>query len=268
MIRLIVSDIDGTLVPEGGTYVNPEYMTVIRALLDRGVRFAAASGRQAASIDAVFHELRDEIYYLADNGAVIQKGGRAIKEQYMDGGELRALLKELRGISGQRLLLSVKEGYYTDEQDREFHRLVFEEYKGVGKVVERLEDYADTCIKLSLYCEDGAQGIYDLFYDRWKERFTIYVSGARWVDINSAGVTKGNAVRWLQERYGITPEETVVFGDNYNDISMMQRAGRSYASELSAPDVRRAAGRVAESYERDGVLTELKRILEEVQNER
>ena len=57
MIRLIVSDIDGTLVPEGGTYVNPEYMTVIRALLDRGVRFAAASGRQAASIDAVFHEI-------------------------------------------------------------------------------------------------------------------------------------------------------------------------------------------------------------------
>ena len=87
------------------------------------------------------------------------------------------------------------------------------------------------------------------------------------MDINSAGVTKGNAVRWLQERYGITPEETVVFGDNYNDISMMQRAGRSYASELSAPDVRRAAGRVAASYERDGVLTELKRILEEVQNE-
>ena len=44
MIRLIVSDIDGTLVPEGGSLLNPEYMTVIRELTDRGVRFAAASG--------------------------------------------------------------------------------------------------------------------------------------------------------------------------------------------------------------------------------
>ena len=62
MIRLIISDIDGTLVPEGGSNINPEYMAVIRELLDLGVQFAAASGRQASSIDAVFHELRDRIY--------------------------------------------------------------------------------------------------------------------------------------------------------------------------------------------------------------
>ena len=41
MIRLIISDIDGTLVPEGGSVVNPEYMVVIRKLLDLGVQFAA-----------------------------------------------------------------------------------------------------------------------------------------------------------------------------------------------------------------------------------
>ena len=35
MIRLIISDIDGTLVPEGGSVVNPEYMVVIRKLLDQ-----------------------------------------------------------------------------------------------------------------------------------------------------------------------------------------------------------------------------------------
>jgi len=68
MIRLIISDIDGTLVPEGGSVVNPEYMVVIRKLLDLGVQFAAASGRQTSSIDAIFHELRDRIYYLGDNG--------------------------------------------------------------------------------------------------------------------------------------------------------------------------------------------------------
>ena len=69
MIRLIVTDIDGTLVPEGGSYVNPEYMSVIRGLLDLGVQFAAASGRQASSIDAVFHELKDRIYYLGQANA-------------------------------------------------------------------------------------------------------------------------------------------------------------------------------------------------------
>ena len=83
MIRLIVSDIDGTLVPEGGSLLNPEYMTVIRELTDRGVRFAAASGRQATSIDVIFHELQDRVYYLGDNGACILRGGETLKAMYL-----------------------------------------------------------------------------------------------------------------------------------------------------------------------------------------
>ena len=268
MIRLIVTDIDGTLVPEGGNRVNPEYMEVIRELTELGVRFAAASGRQASSIDVIFHEISDQIYYLGDNGASIQRGGEMIRGMYLEKTDLSALLKELKGIPGQRLLLSVEEGYYTDEKDEDFHRLVFEDYKGAGKVVERVEDYLDRCIKVSLYCEGGARGFYDLLNDRWKDRFTIYVSGARWVDINGPKTSKGEAVQWLQDRYRITPEETVVFGDNYNDISMMMCAKRSYASELSHPDIQKAAGDVVASYEKDGVLQVLRQILKEVRNEK
>lgn len=268
MIRLIVTDIDGTLVPEGGSYVNPEYMVVIRKLLDLGVQFAAASGRQASSIDAVFHELRDRIYYLGDNGACIQRGGVTVKEVRMGREATLGLLKELKDIPGQKQLLSLKEGYYTDDRDEKFRRLVFEEYKGVGGVVEQIEDYADACIKLSLYCENGSREIYDQIGDDWKERFAIHVSGARWVDINSFESTKGNAVRWLQEQYGITPEETAVFGDNYNDISMMKQAARSYASELSNEEIRAEAAGVVLSYEKDGVLMVLKEILEEVEHEK
>ena len=267
MIRLIVSDIDGTLVPEGGSLLNPEYMTVIRELTDRGVRFAAASGRQATSIDVIFHELQDRVYYLGDNGACILRGGETLKAMYLKEEDLRALLKDLRSIPDHQMLLSVEEGYYTDDPDEAFHRLVFEEYKGIGKVVDCMEDYADVCIKLSLYCEQGARKIYDRFYDRWKDKFTIYISGAKWIDINAAGVSKGNAVRWIQDQFQITPEETVVFGDNFNDISMMERSTRSYASVLSHPDIKKAANYEVASYEEDGVLQVLKRIAEEIRNE-
>lgn len=267
MIRLIVTDIDGTLVPEGGSRINPEYRTVIRELIRLGVRFAAASGRQATSIDAIFHELRDQVYYLGDNGASIMRGGKTLKAMYIEKSDLLALLADLRKIPGHHMLLSTEEGYYTDDPDEAFRKLVFEEYKGTGGIVERLEDYADVCIKLSLYSEEGARKIYDQFYRRWEDRFTIYMSGAKWVDINPFGATKGEAVRWIQEKYQITPSETVVFGDNYNDISMMMRSERSYASELSHPDIQKAAGRVVESYEKDGVLKVLKQILKEVQGE-
>ncbi len=268
MIRLIISDIDGTLVPEGGNVLNPEYMTVIRELTDLGVQFVLASGRQASSIDVLFREVRDLVYYLGDNGASIQKGGVSVKELRLNRKHLLLLMEELKEIPGHRLLFSTKDGYYTNDPDKAFGRMVFEEYKGVGKAVGDITPYLNNCIKLSLYCEEGARGIYDQIYERWKDRFAIHVSGARWVDVNAPEATKGQAVRWIQEVHGITPEDTVVFGDNYNDISMMMRAERSYASELSALDIRKAAGRVVESYQKDGVLKVLREILEEVKNER
>ncbi len=267
MIRLIISDIDGTLVPEGESRINPEYFEVIQELIDKGIRFAAASGRQVTSVDAVFHRFSDRMYYLSDNGACIQKDGKVLEEICMAKEDVKELLRDLQQIPRHHVLLSGREGYYTDDKSTDFHHLVFEQYKGVGSVVEDLEKYTDACIKVSLYCEEGAQILYDLLDDRWKDKFTIYISGAKWIDINAAGVSKGNAVRWIQDQFQITPEETVVFGDNFNDISMMERSTRSYASVLSHPDIKKAANYEVASYEEDGVLQVLKRIAEEIRNE-
>ena len=266
MIRLIISDIDGTLVPEGSTAINPEYMEVIRALTERGIQFAAASGRQASSIDAVFREVRDLIYYLGDNGAYIQKCGAPAKEIRMRPEDTRELLDDARRIPDCIPLMSTKDGFYTDAQDKAFHHLVFDVYKGHGAVVEDLKEWAEPCIKMSLYREKGSREVYDCLHEKWKDRLSVNISGATWVDFNSFEATKGNAVRWIQESEGITPEETVVFGDNFNDISMLERAGRSYASVLSHPDVKRAAKYEVASYEEDGVLKVLKQILEETEH--
>ena len=54
MIKLVVSDIDGTLVPEGTHNINPELFSVILELKNRGIQFAAASGRHWSSVDKAF----------------------------------------------------------------------------------------------------------------------------------------------------------------------------------------------------------------------
>ena len=76
MIKLIVSDIDGTLVADGKSQVNPELLQVILKLRAKGVQFAAASGRQWARIESVFHSIREKIFYISDNGAYIGCCGR------------------------------------------------------------------------------------------------------------------------------------------------------------------------------------------------
>ncbi len=263
MIRLIVSDIDGTLVQEGRNRINPEYLSVIQELTDLGIQFAVASGRQNSSIDAIFHDLKDRIFYLGDNGACIEKGGKLVSELRMDPEKVRALFAEVAKIPGCHPLVSVREGCVTDDTDPFFLDLIFHQYKLSGKVVENMDAYADRCIKLSLYGDDGARKLYGFLGRGWKEEFSVHISGERWVDINDSAATKGNGVAYIQNLLGITPEETVVFGDNFNDISMLRRGERSYASVLSHPDVKKEARYVAASYEEDGVLQVLKELKEE-----
>ena len=52
----------------------------------------------------------------------------------------------------------------------------------------------------------------------------IAVSGFDCIDIVNKGVSKGNAIEILQKKWNIMPEETMTFGDNYNDIEMLQQA--------------------------------------------
>ena len=64
MIQYIASDLDGTLLPDGGQEMNPEIYDLILQLKEKGIRFIAASGRQYHSIRRLLHPVRDDISYI------------------------------------------------------------------------------------------------------------------------------------------------------------------------------------------------------------
>ena len=70
MIKLVVTDIDGTLLPEGTDHLNPELFEVIRALKENGIQFAVGSGRQYMSMRYLFQPVLDDVIFIAENGTV------------------------------------------------------------------------------------------------------------------------------------------------------------------------------------------------------
>ena len=64
MIKLVASDVDGTLVPDGTFEINPEIYDVIKKLKEKGITFVAASGRQYASLKKLFAPVADRILYI------------------------------------------------------------------------------------------------------------------------------------------------------------------------------------------------------------
>ena len=82
-----------------------------------------------------------------------------------------------------------------------------------------------------------------------------------WMDCMALGINKGNAVKTIQESLDIRPEETMAFGDQLNDLEMLDQAYYSFAVANAREEVRRAARFQADSNVNDGVLKILKYLL-------
>ena len=102
-------------------------------------------------------------------------------------------------------------------------------------------------------------GITDESGKYWRGRFsqycTVVTSGNDWIDFIPFGTNKAKGIREYQKRYGILPEECMVFGDEYNDIEMLKSVKYSFAMEHAKDGVKAAASYTAVRVE--GVLRKL-----------
>ena len=118
MIRLVVTDIDGTLLPEGTHTLNPEYFEVIEKLRERGMQFAAASGRHWKSIDQLFGPVRDKIFYIADNGAYLGTSKRDLFVHTLPRDIAMDIIREARKLDGVEVAASCANEAYMEIQGR------------------------------------------------------------------------------------------------------------------------------------------------------
>lgn len=261
MIRLIASDIDGTLVRDGGSRLDPEYYDVIRELRRRGVWFAGASGRQWVGIERLFEPVREEILYLSDNGAYIGRLGEEPLLRVIDRNLCVALAEDIRRTPGLVPLVSGPDTLYVETEDEAFVDWLLNGYRFHIQRVEDITRVEGPFIKVSAFTRRGIRESVKDLMARYGGRLQMTLAGEMWMDCMGPGVSKGQAVGVLQERMGILPRETMVFGDQMNDVEMMKRARYSFAVSNALPEVKAAARFRADANVRDGVLKVLRLLL-------
>jgi hypothetical protein len=132
--------------------------------------------------------------------------------------------------------------------------------KGREAVPDIDEGVDDDCPKVSLYHKDMIEELTsEWFIPKWEKRVKTVIAGKQWLDCVSPKSGKGTAVAFLQKHLGIAPEETIVFGDNFNDIEMFDY-GHSYVVASARDEVKKAADEVCPPMPEDGVLQVLKNI--------
>lgn len=261
MIKLIATDIDGTLVEDGGNQVNPELYDVVLKLRQKGIQFAAASGRQWESIESLFEPVKEKIFYLSDNGAYLGCYGRNLFLNTIDRELMVELVTDIRKYPELDVMVSGPDVAYMDTKDQAFVDWIVDGYHFRLEQVKDLLDVQDEIIKIAVYKKTGVQEATTELREKYGDRLKMTISGDMWMDCNALGVSKGQAISVLQESLDIKPEETMAFGDQLNDVEMLERAYYSFAVGNARPEVKAAARFRADQNVNDGVLKILKELL-------
>lgn len=262
-IRLIASDIDGTLIKESTPDLYPEMVEAIKVLAEQGILFCAASGRQYQSIKNTFRDVKAEMIYIAENGAQIRYQDKDIRVIPMQREYAEAIIRQLRTYYDFcDIIVSTPDGSLIESRNKEFIDLITYGYRNKFTLVEDILAQEADIIKIAIYQKDSIRHLGEtVLIPQWRDKVKVCMAGEEWVDFMDASVDKGHALSYVQEYFNIAKEETMAFGDNNNDVGMMRAAGESYAVENARDEVKAAARHVCPSYLEKGVYQVIKDLI-------
>lgn len=253
MIKLIATDIDGTLLNAEGKL--PEgFSEIIYRLEEKGVYLAIASGRQYHTLFNDFDTFKNQLVFIAENGAIVIHQGKELFFRSLERQKVEAIIKDIRSAGGRDIVLCGKKSAYVETLNAEFEAEVRKYYYRC-ELVQDLLCVEDDILKIALYDYVGAQeNSYSIFNSKWGKEINVIVSGKHWMDFGRLDVDKGIAIKKLQDMFGVNFQETMVFGDYFNDVPMMEVSYYSYAVENAPEEVRAKARFEAPSNAQDGVM--------------
>ena len=259
-IRLIAADMDGTLL-DGQGAVPPALWPMLDRLRDAGIAFAPASGRQHATLRREFGAHGDDLVFIAENGTFVTRGDEELSSDTMDRAFVDSLIAEIRGFRHDvGVVLCGKASAYIERTDAAFRDQAEKYYARLADVAD-LTAVDDDILKIAVFdVEDGEKNTAPAL-ERHRLTHQVVASGHHWVDVMNQGVSKGKALRAIQNLLDVTPEQTAVFGDYLNDLDMMDAADFSFAMANAHPDVAAAARYRAPSNVDHGVIQVLERLL-------
>lgn len=260
-IQLVAADMDGTLL-DSNHQVSNRFFELFEELKELGVSFAAASGRQYYSIIDKLDAIKEDIYVIAENGALTMQRDNELQTTDIDRETYLELLDITQKLEGSQVILCGRKKGYIEDYGKDFLDM-FVEYYGRYEIVDDLSQVLnDQYLKIAICNLKGSEKYLYPALKHLENRLKVKVSGEIWLDLSHLDADKGNALQKLQESLGISREETMVFGDYNNDLEMMTKASYSFAMENAHPNVKSVAKYVTKSNNEQGVEHMLAQLIE------
>jgi Cof subfamily protein (haloacid dehalogenase superfamily) len=263
MIRLFVSDIDGTMLADDSTELDPVYFEEIQEMRKRGILFCVASGRPYLTLQHLFAPVKDDIIYITQNGAAVFYKDKLISSSCMSKDDSEQLVRDTYAIPGAQVLYCTEKMSYCGSNDFECYHLMSEHFHFQMEMVEDPTKLPMPCIKYSLYLKSGVEEkTAEYFVPHWAKTHEVACGGKYFMDVMKRGTNKGTALQNIMNYFSLTPGECAACGDNSNDIEMLQTVFYSIAVQNARKEVRDVCRYVTDSNNELGVYHAMKKINE------
>ena len=260
---LIVSDFDGTLVKKDGT-ISEENRRAIDEYIAYGGKFAISTGRMTSGILHRAREFGLKGLISCCQGAIIVdiESGKTIMEGRLSSQSTIAACKKMEEM-GQHIQIYDSWEYYSNRDDESLKSYE----RGVGKKanlvvdkpISKFAEERDFCSYkvLAMVKPEEAEKISKTLAAENFMGCTVTRSSRTLVEVVNERYSKGTAVKFIAEHYGIPLEKTIAVGDQQNDIPMVEAAGVGIAVQNADERLKSVADYVTEATFNENAIAEI-----------
>ena len=270
-IKIVATDMDGTLLDPRGQLDLPRLEKILDKLDHRGVRFVIATGNEVHRMRQLLGHLAERVVLVVANGARIFENNELIQAQTWDDAMVDRALAHFKGRECQDQFVVtamnggfVKKGTVFTELDKFMTPEMIEKlYQRMNFVDEFDSNLFGGVLKMSMVVgEERSDSVLQEINDLFDGHVRAVSSGYGCIDILQDGIHKAWGLVELLKRWNLKPEQIMAFGDSENDIEMLELAGISYAMENAEEAVKEIATKVAPANSQAGVYKVLENWLE------
>lgn len=264
-MKLVASDLDGTLLGPGGT-LSARTIRVLREVVDAGVVLVLVTARPPRTVRQFADQIQAKGLAICANGALIYDldADAIVKHAPCEPEIVAALVGRLREAApGIRFAVELGHEHGCEPHFVTWKPAVWSTSPTVEDVLALCSGPVSTPVTKLIAHHPALEleALLELTRTLGGDAFGVTHSGGGVVEIAAAGVHKAWALAWLADSLGIGQQDVVAFGDMPNDLPMLQWAGRGVAVANAHPDLLAAADEIALSHAEDGVAATLERLL-------
>lgn len=243
-MRLLITDLDNTLLRSDKS-ISPYTAEMFARCRERGILTAFATNRSERAMTRMIETLRPDAI-ISNGGSTVRVGGEVIWESLLTAQDTETILTTIRRLTGNAGLITVEspDGYYCNFIPRDEDRRAASTYtdfvgfcKPAYKITAELKDHS-WAHEIQTACPSCSF-----------VRFT----GEDWHRFGPRSAGKATALRVLATHLSLTMEDITAFGDDRNDLDMLEIAGTAVAVANAIDEVKDVADFVTESCDEDGV---------------